>query len=151
LNFLCLQAHTIQAITNAYTLSIDSTPFWWILFHLDMLVLAPSTATEFSHKSIHATIRDRINSIYSGDIEYVYNMAMMCTRHSQNTTQTLTSHNRTAQRAADCDRFRTAVAQATTSTSVAAIDNSNIHIINKLYTQPVPTQDHAPPPPPTQT
>ena len=61
-----------------HTLSIDSTPFWWLLLHLDMLVLAPSTATERSHKSIHATIQDRINSIYSGNIEYVYNMAMSC-------------------------------------------------------------------------
>ena len=71
-DFLRLQAHTIQAITNACALSIDSTPFWWLLFHLvDMLVLAPSTATEHSHKSTHATIQDHINSIYSGDIEYV--------------------------------------------------------------------------------
>lgn len=99
-----------------------------------MLVFAPSTAAARSHKSIHATIRDRINSIYSGDIEYVYNMAMSCKRHSQNTTQTTTGHNQTAQRAADSDQFRTAVARATTSTSVASIDNSNIHIVNKLYT-----------------
>ena len=45
----------------------------------------------------------------------------------------------------------TAVARATTSTSVASIDNSNIHIVNKLYTQPVPpTQDHPSLPPPSQ-
>ena len=143
----------IQAITNTYALSIDSTPFWWLLFHLDMLVLAPSTATERSHKSIHATIRNHINSIYSGDIKYVYNVVMSCRRHSQNTTPTLTGHNQTAQRAADSDQFCTAVAQATTSTSVASIDNSNIniHIVNKLYTQPVPTQNHPPPLPPSQT
>ncbi len=44
--FFHLQAYTIQAITNAYALSINSTPFWWLLFHLDMLVLAPSTTTK---------------------------------------------------------------------------------------------------------
>ena len=151
-NFLRLQAHTIQAITDTYTLSIDSTPFWWLLFHLDMLILAPSTATDRSHKSIHATIRERINAIFSGDIEYVYNMAMSCKRHSQTqyTIQTSAGHNQTAQRAADSDQFRTAVARATTSTSVASIDNTNINIVNKLYTQPVPTQNHPRPPPPTQ-
>ena len=120
-NFLRLQTHTIQAITNAYTLSIDSTPFGWLLvFHLDMLVLAPSIATECSHTSIHATIRDRINSIYSGNIEYVYNMAMSCRQHSLNTTPTSTGHNQTAQRAADSDQFRTAVTRATTYASVAS-------------------------------
>jgi len=86
-NFLRLQAHTIQAITNTYTLSIDSTPFWWLLFHLDMLILAPSTATDRSHKSIHATIRERINAIYSGDIEDVYNMAMSCKNIHKHKTQ----------------------------------------------------------------
>ena len=45
----------------------------------------------------------------------------------------------------------TAVARATTSTSVASIDNSNVHIVNKLYTQPVPTQNHPPPPTATTT
>jgi hypothetical protein len=134
-----------------YALSIDSTPFWWLLFHLDMLVLAPSTATQCSHKSIHETIRNRINSILSGDIKYVYSIAMTCTPHSQNNTPTSIGHNLTAPKAADSDQFRTAIAQATTSTLVAPIDNSNIHIIKKLYTQPVPTQGHPPPPPPSQS
>jgi hypothetical protein len=49
-------------------------------------------------------------------------MAMSCRRHSQNTTPTLTGHNQTAQRAADSDQFCTAVARATTSTSVASLN-----------------------------
>jgi hypothetical protein len=134
-----------------YSLSIDSTPFWWLLFHLSMLILAPSTATQCSHKSIHETIWNRINSILSGDIKYVYNIAMTCMRHSQNNTLALIGHNHTAQKAADSNQFCTATAQATTSTSVAPIDNSNIHIIKKLYTQPVPTQGHPPLPPPSQS
>ena len=149
-NFLRLQAHTIYAISDAYAHSIDSTPFWWLLFHLDMLVLAPSTKTQRSNNSIHSTISDRINSIFSGDIEYTYNMAMTCTRHSQNTTPTSTSHNLTAQRAADSDQFRTAIARSTTSTSVASIDNSNIDIVRGLYTRPVPTINYPPKPPTSQ-
>jgi hypothetical protein len=150
-NFLRLKDHTIQAITTMYALSIDSTLFWWLLFYLDMLVLAPSTATQRSHKSIHKTIRNRINSILSGDIEYVYNIAMTCTRHSQNNTPTSIGHNHTAQKVADSNQCRTAIARATTSTSVDPIDNSNIHIVKKLYTQPVPTQGHPPPLPPSQS
>jgi hypothetical protein len=134
-----------------YALSIDSTPLWWLLFYLNMLVLAPSTATQCSRKSIHETICNRINSILSGDIEYVYNITMICTHHSQNNTPTSIGHSHTAQKAADSDQFCTAIAQATTSTSVAPIDNSNIHIVKKLYTQPVPTQGHPPPPPPSQS
>ncbi len=84
---------------------IDTAPFWWLLFHLDMLVLAPSTSTQQDSQSIHNTIKHRINTIFSGDIEYVYNMAMSCTRHSQNTAPISLEHNRTAQRAADSDQF----------------------------------------------
>ena len=149
--FLRLQAQTIHAISTAYTHSIDSTPFWWLLFHLDMLILAPSTTAERSNNSIPQTIHDRINSIFSGDIEYVYNMAMRCTRHSQNINPTSASHNSTAQRAADSDQFRTAIACSTTSTSIAPIDNSNINIVRKLYTQPVPPQHYPNKPPPPQT
>jgi hypothetical protein len=115
-NFLSLQDHTVQAISTAYALSIDSTPFWWLLFHPNMLVLAPSTATQCSHRSIHETIRNHTNSILSGDIKHIYNISMTCTRHSQNNTPTLIGHNRTAPKAADSDQFHTAVAQATTST-----------------------------------
>jgi len=78
-------------------------------------------------------------------------MAMSCTRHSQNTAPTSLGHNRTAQKAADSDQFRTAVQCATTATSVASIDTSNIALVNKLYTRPVPDQGQPPPPPPHQT
>jgi hypothetical protein len=58
---------------------------------------------------------------------------MTCTRHSQNNTPTLIGHNYTTQKAAS-NQFRTAVTQATPSTLVALINNSNIHIVKKLYT-----------------
>jgi hypothetical protein len=73
---------------------------------------------------------------------------MSCTRLSQSSTPTFQGHNRTAQKAADADQYRTAVARACTSSSVASIDSSNIHIVNKLYTTPVPTQNSPPPSPP---
>jgi hypothetical protein len=77
-------------------------------------------------------------------------MTMTCTRLSQSITPTSAGHNRTAQCAADSDQFHTTITHATTSTSVAAINNSNINIVCKLYTQLVPTQNYPPPPSPSQ-
>jgi hypothetical protein len=52
-NFLRLQAHTIQAITDTYTLSINSTPFWWLLFHFDMLIFRHAdTCSLHCHRSL---------------------------------------------------------------------------------------------------
>jgi hypothetical protein len=68
-----------------------------------MLILAPSTSTQQDNQSIHNTIKHRINAIFTGDIKHVYDMAMSCTRHSQNTAPTSLGHNRTAQKAADSD------------------------------------------------
>jgi hypothetical protein len=64
---------------------------------------------------------------------------------------TSVGHNRTAQRAANSDQFGTSVTQATTSTSTAPVDNSNIKIVRTLYTQPVLTQGYSPPNPPSQS
>jgi hypothetical protein len=58
-----------------------------------------------------------------------------------NTQPNHTSH------AADSDQFHTAVARATTSTSVASTDNSNIKIVEKLYMPPVSTNPNPLPPP----
>jgi hypothetical protein len=103
-----------------------------------MLILAPSTRTQWNGLSISQTIKKRINT-FSGDIEDIYNSAMECTCHSQNSTSSSITHNQTAQAAADSDRFHT--------TSIASINNSNIKIVEKLYTPPVSTDPYPPPPP----
>jgi hypothetical protein len=122
-------------------------PFWWILFHLDMLILAQSTRTQQHSLSIPQTIKKRINTLLSGDNEDIYNFAIECKCHSQNSTSSSITHNQTAQAAADSDQFHTAVARTTTSTSVTSIDNSNIKIVEKLYTPPISTNPYPPPPP----
>jgi hypothetical protein len=46
ITFTKLQAAIIRAISTAYTncpTNDNTAPFWWLLFHLDMLILAPST------------------------------------------------------------------------------------------------------------
>ena len=59
--FSNLQASIIRAIIEAYTTcdSVDCTaPLWWLLFHLDMLIFAPSTKAQCNQISIGLTIRD---------------------------------------------------------------------------------------------
>ena len=77
--FSNLQASIIQAIVEANTTcnSIDcSAPFWWLLFHLNMLIFAPSTKEQCNHISIGHTIRDRIDAAYCGDIAFLFHLAM---------------------------------------------------------------------------
>ena len=99
-----------------------------------MLVFVPSTSNQCDSQSINNTIKHRINAIFSGNIEHVYEMAISSTCHSQNIAPTSLGHNRTAQKATDSDQFRTAVQRATTTTSVTSIDTSKIALVNILYT-----------------
>jgi hypothetical protein len=111
-SFITLQSAIIRAIVSSYaeTNSPDiSAPFWWLLLHLDMLIFAPSTTTQRNDKSIQECIHDRIEATFSGDIAYLYDSAMAVNRLSQNSRST-SSSNRCAQRAADSDDYRTAVA-----------------------------------------
>ena len=143
--FSNLQASIIRAINEAYTTcpNIDHTaPLWWLLFHLDMLIFAPSTKAQRNHMSIGLTIRDRIDAAYCGDIAFLFNSAMNVKRLTQNTRPTYTGLNRSAQRAADNDEYRTAVSRACTSQSIATIGPNNLTHVKKLYTPTVPPLGH---------
>jgi hypothetical protein len=113
--FSNLQASIIQAIIEANTTcnSIDcSAPFWWLLFHLNMLIFAPSTKEQCNHISIGHTIRDRMDAAYCGDIAYLFHSAMQVCRLKQNSHPTYTGQNRSAQQAANNDEYQTAVSRA---------------------------------------
>jgi hypothetical protein len=91
--FSNLQASIIQAIVEANTTcdSIEcSAPFWWLLFHLNMLNFAPSTKEQRNHISIGHTIRDRINAAYCGGIVFLFHSAMQVRRLKQNSCPTYT-------------------------------------------------------------
>jgi hypothetical protein len=78
-SFLNLQASILRAITTCYTNrdSVDmSASFWWLLLHLDMLIFAPSSQHQFNNSSIKASIHNRIEATFLGDIEYLFNSAM---------------------------------------------------------------------------
>ncbi len=134
------QVAIIQAIVTTSTngTNIDDTaPFWWLLLHLDMLIFAPLTRKQCNNSSIQETIRDRINAAFSSDIAYLHHSAMQVRRLTQNTRPTASTGNRTAQRAADNDDYRTAILLACSLQSIATIGPSNISHVNKLYTQPL--------------
>ena len=146
-SFITLQTAIIRAIALSYDNSNSpdmSAPFWWLLLHLDMLIFAPSTKTQRNDDSIQECIRDRIEATFCGDIAYLFNSAMTVNHLSQNSKST-SSSNRCAQRAADSDDYRTAVARACSSQSIATIGPANISHVNKLYTPPVPDRLHPPP------
>ena len=102
-----------------------------MLLHLDMLIFAPSTKRQRGHTSIQHTINDRINAAFCGDIAYLFHSS------AKHKTQDNPTHslNRSAQLAADNDDYRTAVARACTTQSVAMIGNSNISHTSARYTQ----------------
>ena len=148
--FCNLQASIIRAIVVSSTncpIIDDTSPFWWLLLHLDMLIFTPSTRKQRSDSSIQNTIRDRIDAAFSGDIAYLFNSAMNVKRLTQNTRPAYIGKNRSAQLAANNDEYRTAVSLACSSQSIATIGSHNISHINKLYTQPVPPRNHQQPTP----
>jgi hypothetical protein len=131
----------IISFTNCSFIN-NTAPFWWLLLHLDMLIFAPSTWHQRSNSSIHKTIRDRIDAAFSGDIAYLFNSAMRVQRLKQNTRPAYIGTNRSAQLAANNDKYRTPVSLACSSQSIATIGSHNIAHVNKLYTDPVPPQNH---------
>lgn len=110
-----------------------------------MLIFAPATKQQRNGLSIHATIRDRIDAAFSGDIAFLFDSAMQVRRLKQNSSSTYINPHGSAQLAADNDDFRTAVSRACASQSIATIDPQNILHVEKLYTQPVPPLGHPPP------
>ena len=146
-SFVTLQSAIIRAIASSYSQPAGHTtsaPFWWLLLHLDMLIFAPTTKQQRDNDTIQSCIRDRIDAAFSGDIEFLFESAMRVKRLTQNSKPT-TSSNRCAQRAADSDDYRTAVARACSSQTIATIGPHNIAHVNKLYTPPVPDRLHPDP------
>jgi hypothetical protein len=146
-SFVNLQTSIIKAIAASYNTTrcnTTSAPFWWLLLHLDMLIFAPSTSQQRNNDSIQSCIRDRIEAAFAGDIEFLFESAMNVRRLTQNSKATSSSH-RCAQRAADADDYRTAVARACASQTIATIGPHNIVHVKKLYTPPVPPRHHPSP------
>jgi hypothetical protein len=113
--------------------------FWWLLFHLDMRIFAPSKKEQRNHIYIGHAIRDRIDAAYCGDIAFLFHLAMQVCQLKQNSCPTYTGQNCSAQQAADNDEYCTAVSRACASQSIATIGPTNLTRVKKLYTPTVPS------------
>ena len=77
--FVNLQASILRTITTAYATphhDNNSTPIWWLLLHLNMLIFAPSTTHQHNSESIQSSIHDHIEAAFLGDIKYLFESAM---------------------------------------------------------------------------
>ncbi len=93
--FLTLQSDLVRAVGVASRdydptqplgpSSPDPTPFWWLLVHLEMLILAPTAQHDRDGDSIAKTITERIEAFRRGDIKSLYDAAMQISSWSKPT------------------------------------------------------------------
>jgi hypothetical protein len=129
----------------------SSAPFWWLLFHIELLILAPTKTDHRDNTSIGTTIHQRLDLLQSGDIEPLFTTAFAIRNRNTHKKPPHNNGNRAAQMAADSDNYRTAITRLNTSTPIAIIDDHNKATLQELYTNPVPTRTFPHHPQPIQT
>lgn len=135
---------------------VESTPtnksdiFWWILFHMDMLILAPTPKPQRDNLSMKAIISQRLRDLQCGNIEHLIQDTTFnnnWNKHSPRPTDRV--GDMSAQIAADEDNYRTAITRACAFNKIATIDKSNKKTVLSLYPEPVtptnqPRTNHTP-------
>ncbi|KAL7529534.1 hypothetical protein ACHAWF_006430, partial [Thalassiosira exigua] len=117
---------------------------WWLLFHLEMLIFAPTARPQRNNHSINLTIKRRILEFRGGDIEGLYEEAMAVSSWLAPPNRVARGGNRAAQAAADSDNFRTAKMRFCQECPVATINDGNVRKIEALYPPPLPPLGHEP-------
>ncbi len=135
-NFYNNLSEIIQAILHSHSTN-DSELFWWILFHFEMLILAPTPKRLQGRLTVKQLIHQRLKLFQSGDMESLFTGTTFNNNWNKNSPRPTTrEENKAAQLAADSDNYRTATTRACTFNKIATIDNSNISIVEKLYPEP---------------
>ena len=122
-------------------------PFWWLLVHLECLILAPSARESRDGVSINQAIAQRIASVRAGAIEDTFKEAMGVSSWKTPADRPEREDNRAAQEAADNDNFRAAHARVCNNNPIASIGAHNEPILHSLYAPPLPPLGHPTPPP----
>ncbi|KAL7529537.1 hypothetical protein ACHAXR_009934, partial [Thalassiosira sp. AJA248-18] len=125
----------------------DPAPFWWLLFHLEMLILAPSAKDERDGDSIALSISERIERLRNGDIAPLFRDAMAVSSWKAPSPRPDRPGNRAAQVAADSDSYRVAAARNANTAGIATIGATNIASVQKLYPPKVDDLGHPDLPP----
>ncbi len=134
----------ITAILASHTTS-NSKAFWWLLFHFDMLILAPTPKCLRDNMSIKSIIFQCPTDFQCGNIH-----SLLCSTRFNSNWNTTTPQpvsrkgNSAAQIAADSDDYCTAIARACPFNKIATINDSNVSIVNGFYPKPVPPLMHGP-------
>ena len=143
---------SILAASHGWTPDADApggraspAPFWWLLFHLEMLILAPTAKTD-RVASIQETIQRRLGDFRAGRIQLLFDEAMRVASWRPATTQAKRGANRAAQQKADADNMRSATRLVCQDDTRATIGNNNVAGLRKLYIEPVPDLGHSPAP-----
>jgi hypothetical protein len=142
--------HTLSQIIAAIAqsnLTDDDEPFWWLLLHFEMLILAPTPQQSRGNKSVKQIIHDRLIDFQSGNINKLFDGTTFNTNWNKYSPRPSSKiGNNAAQLAADADNYRTAIARACTDNKIAVIHNDNISIVNNLYPPQQPnTKEHIKP------
>ena len=136
LKFYHTLSQIITAIVHSNTTG-NSEPFWWLLLHFEMLILAPTPHHARGNKTIKQIINERLKDFQQGDISKLLNDTTFNTNWNPSSPRpTSRIGNNAAQMAADADNYRTAIARACTDNKIAIINDDNISIVKKLYPSP---------------
>jgi hypothetical protein len=147
--FNSLLAKIIHLIIKS-TSTNQADIFWWLLFNIERLILAPTEEQKRNQLSIRNTISQRIRDLQCGNIEQLLNDSKFNSNwNKQSPRPTTRSGDKSAQIAADDDNYRTAITRACAFNKIATIDESNQKTVYGLYPPPVTsnTTNHQPEPP----
>ena len=124
-------------------------PFWWLLFHSELLIFCPNTNEQESNNQC---VLRRLNLLAAGHIASLWDEVLQVTSRPPGALapvqQSERTVNKAAQAAADVDNYRTAYARATSETPVAKIDQQSLNNnVKKLYPSKLPPTNPSSPPP----
>ena len=125
----------ITAILKSTTTN-EAEPFWWLLLHYEMLILAPypSNSENNSENKQRLIIRQRLIDFQCGNIEKLLNDTEFNTNWNPSSPRpSYRTGNTAAQIAADEDNYRTAMTRACTFNKIATISDENQQSVEQLY------------------
>ena len=139
-------SNIISAIVHS-SKTEQAEPFWWLLFHFEMLILAPTPPELRDNRSDNRLIHDRLVNFQCGNIELLLNDTTFNNNWNDKSPRPASkTGNSAAQIAADSDNYRTAITRACTFNKIATINKDNADIVRGLYPEiRSGTTSHTPP------
>ncbi|EJK62496.1 hypothetical protein THAOC_16889 [Thalassiosira oceanica] len=123
----------------------SASGFYWLLVHLEHLILAPTNKTDRNGESIQQTIRRRLAWFRQGRIRDLHAEASRVSSWVNVGDRPARDGRRDAQEAADNDNFKSARDRACNPPPVAQVGNNNFASVTDLYSEPHPPLNLEPP------